>query len=100
MGATIHTIHQSGPRPAEDDAQFRLVRIQTFNWGTFSGLHDFTIPERGYLFVGPSGSGKSTILDAHAALLTPPKWVEFNVAAREADKHGKDRSLVSYLRGA
>lgn len=100
MGATIHTIHQSEPRPAEDDAQFRLVRFQTFNWGTFSGLHDFAIPERGFLFVGPSGSGKSTILDAHAALLTPPKWVEFNVAAREADKHGKDRSLVSYLRGA
>ena len=66
---------------AED--QFRLKRIQTFNWGTFSGIFTFEIPDEGYLFVGPSGSGKSTALDAHAALMTPPKWVDFNVAARE-----------------
>src|SRR6266478_5109571 len=80
--------------------QFRLVRIQTYNWGTFSGISDFPISEAGFLFVGPSGSGKSTILDAHAALLTPPRWVDFNVAAREADRHGKDRSVVTYVRGA
>jgi hypothetical protein len=53
-----------------------------------------------YLFVGPSGSEKSTVLDAHAALLTPPKWVDFNVAAREAERHGCDRSVMTYLRGA
>ena len=64
--------------------QFRLVRIQTYNWGTFAGIFDFRIAEAGFLFVGPSGSGKSTILDAHAALLTPPRWVDFNVSAREA----------------
>src|SRR5882762_447960 len=80
--------------------QFRLVRIQTYNWGTFSGISDFPISEAGFLFVGPSGSGKSTILDAHAALLTPPRWVDFNVAAREAERHGKDRNVVTYLRGA
>ena len=40
---------------AED--QFRLKRIQTFNWGTFSGIFTFEIPDEGYLFVGPSGSG-------------------------------------------
>ncbi len=80
--------------------QFRMVRLQTFNWGTFSGVFDFPISEVGFLFVGPSGSGKSTILDAHAALLTPPRWVDFNVAAREAERHGKDRNLVTYLRGA
>lgn len=80
--------------------QFRLTRIQTFNWGTFSNIFDFPIPGEGYLFVGPSGSGKSTILDAHAALLTPPKWVDFNVAAREAERHGRDRSVMTYLRGA
>jgi uncharacterized protein YPO0396 len=83
---------------AED--QFRLTRIQTFNWGTFSNVFDFPIPEEGYLFVGPSGSGKSTILDAHAALMTPPKWVDFNVAAREAERHGKDRNVMTYIRGA
>lgn len=83
---------------AED--QFRLKRIQTFNWGTFSGIFTFDIPVEGYLFVGPSGSGKSTALDAHAALMTPPKWVDFNVAAREAERNGKDRSVMTYIRGA
>lgn len=83
---------------AED--QFRLTRIQTYNWGTFSGIFTFEIPEEGYLFVGPSGSGKSTALDAHAALMTPPKWVDFNVAAREAERNGKDRSIMTYIRGA
>ncbi|HET9644236.1 MAG TPA: ATP-binding protein, partial [Burkholderiaceae bacterium] len=80
--------------------QFRLTRIQTFNWGTFSNVFDFQIPREGYLFVGPSGSGKSTILDAHAALTTPPGWVDFNVAAREAERHGRDRTIMTYLRGA
>jgi uncharacterized protein YPO0396 len=80
--------------------QFRLVRVQTYNWGTFTGISDFPISEIGFLFVGPSGSGKSTILDAHAALLTPPKWVDFNVAAREQERHGKDRNVVTYVRGA
>ena len=83
---------------AED--QFRLKRIQTFNWGTFSGIFTFEIPDEGYLFVGPSGSGKSTALDAHAALMTPPKWVDFNVAAREAERSGKDRNIMTYIRGA
>lgn len=80
--------------------QFRLARIQTFNWGTFSNVFEFSIPSQGYLFVGPSGSGKSTILDAHAALMTPPRWVDFNVAAREAERHGRDRNVMTYLRGA
>jgi uncharacterized protein YPO0396 len=80
--------------------QYRLTRLQTFNWGTFNGLLDLTIPYSGYLFVGPSGSGKSTLLDAHTALLTPPKWVDFNVAAREAERQGRDRSALSYVRGA
>ncbi len=80
--------------------QFRLTKIQLFNWGTFKGVVDFGVPRSGYLILGPSGSGKSTVLDAHAAILTPPKWVDFNVAAREAERHGKDRNLMTYLRGA
>lgn len=80
--------------------QFHLAKIQLFNWGTFTGVAEFKIAEKGYLFVGPSGSGKSTILDAHAALLTPPKWLDFNVAAREAERRGKDRSAITYVRGA
>jgi uncharacterized protein YPO0396 len=82
------------------DEQFRLLRIQAYNWGTFDGLVDVNVASAGYLFVGPSGSGKSTLLDAHAALLTPPRWVDFNVAAREAERHGKDRNLMTYVRGA
>jgi uncharacterized protein YPO0396 len=82
------------------DEQFRLLRMQAYNWGTFDGLVDVSVASAGYLFVGPSGSGKSTLLDAHAALLTPPRWVDFNVAAREAERHGKDRNVMTYVRGA
>ena len=31
--------------------QFRMTRLQVYNWGTFSGLHDVPISERGFLFV-------------------------------------------------
>ncbi|HEY9871202.1 MAG TPA: ATP-binding protein [Candidatus Obscuribacterales bacterium] len=80
--------------------QFRMDRLQLFNWGTFSDLHDIHISERGFLFTGRSGSGKSTILDAIAALLVPPKWADFNAAARETDRSGRDRNILTYLRGA
>jgi uncharacterized protein YPO0396 len=88
--------------PASDAraSQFRMRRLQVHNWGTFSGLTDVPIAERGFLFVGRSGSGKSTLLDAMSALLTPPSIVDFNAAAREAERSGRDRSLVSYVRGA
>ncbi len=80
--------------------QFRMARLQVFNWGTFTRLHDIPISERGFLIVGPSGAGKSTLLDAFSALLVPPRWVDFNAAAREADRTGRDRNLASYVRGA
>ena len=80
--------------------QYRMARLQIFNWGTFSGLHDVPIPDRGFLFVGRSGSGKSTLLDAIAALLVPPRWLDFNAAAREMDRTRRDRRLVPYVRGA
>jgi len=80
--------------------QFRMTRLQVFNWGTFSDLHDIPISERGFLFVGRSGTGKSTLLDAFSALLVPPRWIDFNAAAREADRSGRDRNLVTYIRGA
>lgn len=81
-------------------AQFRLRRLQAYNWGTFHGVADFPIAHEGYLFVGNSGSGKSTMLDALAALTTPPRWLSFNAAAREADRSRSDRNLVTYIRGA
>jgi len=80
--------------------QFRMRRLQVYNWGTFEKLHDIRIAEKGFLFVGRSGSGKSTLLDAIAALLTPPQWLSFNAAAREGERHRRDRNLVSYVRGA
>ncbi|QJE00223.1 ATP-binding protein [Massilia forsythiae] len=80
--------------------QFRMTRLQVFNWGTFGGLHDIPVSERGFLIVGRSGAGKSTLLDALSALLVPPRWLDFNAAAREATRAGRDRSLVSYVRGA
>lgn len=80
--------------------QFRMNRLQVYNWGTFDGLHEIPIAERGFLFVGRSGSGKTTLLDAFSALLIKPQWVDFNAAAREADRRGRDRNLVTYVRGA
>src|SRR5260370_556863 len=80
--------------------QFLMSNLQVFSWGTFSGVHDIPIAERGFLFVGRSGSGKTTLLDAFSALLVPPKWVDFNAAAREGERGGRDRSLLSYVRGA
>lgn len=79
--------------------QFRLRQMQVMNWGTFSKLHVFDISPRGHLLVGPSGSGKSTILDAHSALMAPPNS-EFNAAARGNDKVTRDRTMVTYVRGA
>ena len=35
--------------------QFRLVRFQVYNWGTFSNLHDIAISQEGHLFIGGSG---------------------------------------------
>lgn len=83
---------------AED--QFRISKLQVFNWGTFSGVHDIPIARRGFLMVGRSGTGKTTLLDAFSALLVPPRWIDFNAAAREGERSGRDRSLVSYVRGA
>ncbi len=80
--------------------QFRMHRLQVYNWGTFSGLHDIPISERGFLIVGRSGAGKSTLLDAFSALLIPPRWIDFNAAARETERAGRDRNLVTYVRGA
>lgn len=86
--------------PSPRDEQFRMRRLQVFNWGTFSGLVEVPIAEKGFLFVGRSGSGKSTLLDAMSALLVPPNLVDFNAAAREAERSGRDRNLASYVRGA
>lgn len=80
--------------------QFRMARLQVYNWGTFSDVHDVPVAQEGFLFVGRSGAGKSTLLDAFSALLVPPQWLDFNAAARETERSGRDRNLLSYIRGA
>lgn len=80
------------------DEQFRMTKLQVYNWGTFEGTHTIPISPRGFLVVGHSGTGKSTLLDAMSALLVPPRFVDFNAAAREGGV-SRDRNLVSYVRG-
>jgi uncharacterized protein YPO0396 len=97
MDSNIKSIDNEWELPSP---QYRMQRLQVYNWGTFSELHDIPIAADGFLFVGRSGSGKSTLLDALSAILVPPTWLSFNAAAREGDKGRYDRNLPSYIRGA
>lgn len=83
--------------------QWRLARIELVNWGTFSGHHEVPVPRAGFLLTGHSGSGKSSLVDAVAAVLTPPEQLRFNVAAAgtgATEREAGDRDVVSYVRGA
>lgn len=80
--------------------QHRLESVQLVNWGTFSGYHQLPVSRRGFLLTGPSGSGKSSLLDAISVVLVPPRWLDLNAAARDASARGRDRTLLSYVRGA
>jgi uncharacterized protein YPO0396 len=80
------------------EEQFRLERLQVYNWGTFQNYHDIPIAREGFLFVGASGSGKTTLLDAMSTMLNPHASTEYNTAARDAKRN--DRTLLSYVRGA
>ncbi|MEU4363164.1 ATP-binding protein [Promicromonospora sp. NPDC023987] len=82
--------------------QWRLARIELVNWGTFAGHHVVPVPREGFLLTGHSGSGKSSLVDAVAAVLTPPEQLRFNVAAAGtgAEREAGDRDVVSYVRGA
>lgn len=108
---TTGALFDLGPEAAEAPAgsapaaavsgQWRLAEIQVANWGTFDKeIHRLPIARRGHLITGPSGSGKSSLLDAIAAVLTPDKWLRFNVAALSAGTRADQRSIVSYVRGA
>ena len=82
--------------------QFRLVRLQLVNWGTFCGYKDFPIDERGVLLTGPSGSGKSSLMDAHSLALLPATDQQFNASADLTARGAKQstRSVADYVRGA
>lgn len=89
-----------GDLPSPVDEQFRMRQLTVWNWGTFSKLHTVRIADDGMLLLGPSGAGKSTLLDAISAMIVPPQLVHFNAAAEEGDRRGRDRNLMSYIRGA
>lgn len=86
--------------PSAVDEQFRMRQLSIYNWGTFSRLHTMRIAEDGSLILGPSGAGKSTLLDAISAMIVPPRKLHFNAAAEEGERGRRDRTLVSYVRGA
>ncbi|GIF96570.1 ATP-binding protein [Catellatospora citrea] len=90
------------PGEAGQLRQFRLVRLQIVNWGTFSGYKDFPISRQGVLFTGPSGSGKSSLMDAHSTVLLPAHDQRFNASADLTARGSKQatRSVADYVRGA
>ncbi|WP_084500184.1 ATP-binding protein [Brevibacterium album] len=101
--ATLFDLTPENPAYSEaaPGDQWRLAEVQLANWGTFDKeIHRLPIARRGHLITGPSGSGKSSLLDAIAAVLTPDKWLRFNVAAQSAGARADQRSIVSYVRGA
>ncbi|TFD55053.1 hypothetical protein E3T43_12605 [Cryobacterium sp. Hh7] len=87
--------------PRDDrPSQFTLTRFQLINWGTFKGFSEAVISPEGHLITGESGKGKSTLLDAMSAVMFAPKDLDFNAAARDAITKGRDRTLLTYVRGA
>jgi uncharacterized protein YPO0396 len=82
--------------------QFRLIRLQVVNWGTFCGYKDVPISEKGVLFTGPSGSGKSTLMDAHSEVLLPHNSKSFNASADLVARGARQgaRNTAAYVRGA
>ena len=78
-------------------AGFRLHRFELLNWGTFD-KHIWQIQPNGNnaLLTGDIGSGKSTLIDALTTLLVPAQKITYNKAA---GAEGKERSLMSYIRG-
>jgi uncharacterized protein YPO0396 len=78
-----------------DPDTFILSRLELFNWGGFSGLHQAVIDAAGTAIIGPTGSGKTTLVDALMTLLCASP--RYNLASTGG--HESDRDLVSYVRG-
>ena len=89
--------------------QWRMSRMQVYNWGTFCGYHDFPILQNDadgnpavIMITGESGTGKSTLLDAKTAVLMPYN-VRFNAASNRTTKgrarSETERNVYSYLMG-
>ena len=81
--------------------QWRMNKIEVYNWGTFQGFWEVPITRQGFLITGPSGSGKSSLLDAVSTVMVARGEIRFNAAAQDGVSRGPHaRSLVSYIRGA
>lgn len=78
-------------------AGYRLQYLEVLNWGTFNKVR-WQIQPNGHnaLLTGDIGSGKSTLVDALTCLLVPHNKIVFNKAA---GAEGKERNLLSYVRG-
>lgn len=100
---TAHSAAGSGSAGATEHlhlGQMRLSRVQLHNWGTFQGGHVLPVPRAGLLLTGESGSGKSSVLDALSAVLMRPGETRFNAAAQDGPVGDRDRTPMSYVRGA
>lgn len=104
IGLDPDTAVDGAPDPATPavpaPGQMRLARLQLHNWGTFDKRHDLPVPRSGLLLTGESGSGKSSILDALSAVLMKPGETRFNAAAQDGPAGDRDRTPMSYVRGA
>ena len=90
-------LHQLPLELGLGQAGFRLHSLEVLNWGTFNKVR-WQIKPRGEnaLLTGDIGSGKSTLVDAVTCLLVPHHKIVFNKAA---GAEGKERNLLSYVRG-
>lgn len=81
----------------DEEAGFRLHRLEIYNWGTFD-RHVWRIGPEGHnsLLTGDIGSGKSTLVDAVTTLLVPHHRIVYNKAA---GAESRERTLYSYIRG-
>ena len=81
----------------DEQAGFRLHRLEVYNWGTFD-KRVWTLSPNGdnALLTGDIGSGKSTLVDAVTTLLVPAQRIAYNKAA---GAEARERTLRSYVLG-
>jgi uncharacterized protein YPO0396 len=81
----------------DDQAGFRLDRLEVYNWGTFDRkVWTLRLNGDNTLLTGEIGSGKSTLVDAVTTLLVPSQRVAYNKAA---GAEARERTLRSYVLG-
>ncbi len=81
----------------DEQAGFRLHRLEVYNWGTFDKrVWTLTLNGDNALLTGDIGSGKSTLVDAVTTLLVPAQRIAYNKAA---GAEARERTLRSYVLG-